>query len=280
MFTALIAASVALPAGAGAATINVNPGNNAIQRAVNRASNGDTLRIHDGRYKDDVSVDKRLTLTDAGDGRPVIDGQCDPLRVIDIDHNRVTLKGLKVEGAREGGGTAAVNFIGIEKGTVDDLVVRDTCGGGPGSGAQYGVNVYQSEKLSITDVNGKGFSDAAIYIGAITDTGNGELVVAESNTHGNNQGIIIEDTTPDADVSVEDNHTEDNGRGIFVNNSQQVELSGNEIVDNATGVEIDAQSEDNVFTDNVFTGNGTDLVDNGTGNCGSGNTPEPFGPCV
>ena len=279
IFTAAIAAAVTVPAGAGAATIDVNTGKNAIQKAVNKASNGDTLRIHAGRYKESVDVDKKLKLTGAGDGRPVVDGRCDALRVIDIDHNGVTVEDLKVEGAREGTASAAVNFIGIEKGTVDDLVLRDTCGDGPGSGAQYGVNVYQSEKLSITGVDGKGFSDAAIYIGGITSTGNGGLEVDGNHTHGNNQGIIIEDTTPAADVSVEDNETTDNSRGIFVHNSDAVEFSGNQIVDNTFGVYIDATSDDNVFTDNVFTGNDTNLFDDGTGNCGSGNTPEPFNPC-
>ena len=71
---AAAAAGLALPAIAGAATINVNPGKNAIQKAVNKADNGDTLRIHSGTYKGHVNVDKKLRLTDAGDGRPLLDG--------------------------------------------------------------------------------------------------------------------------------------------------------------------------------------------------------------
>ena len=274
-----IAAALAIPAAAGAATINVTPGNNAIQKAVNRADNGDILRIHEGTYRDKVKVDKKLKLTDAGDGRPLIDGQCDPLRVVDIDHNGVSLEGLKIQGAREGTATAAVNFIGIETGKAQNLVLRDTCGDGPSSGAQYGVNVYQSGKLKITDIDGKGFSDAAIYIGAITDTGSGQLLVADSRTNDNNQGIIIEDTTPEADVYVRDNRTIGNGRGLFVHNSQQVEFDGNVIEDNATGIYIDEPSEDNVFTSNSFANNSADVEDLGSGNCGSGNTPEPFSPC-
>jgi parallel beta-helix repeat protein len=158
-------------------------------------------------------------------------------------------------------------------------VLRDTCGDGPSSGAQYGVNVYQSGKLKITDIDGKGFSDAAIYIGAITDTGNGQLLVADSRTHDNNQGIIVEDTTPEADVYVRDNRTIGNGRGIFVHNSDQVEFERNLVEDNATGIYIDEPSEDNIFTDNAFLNNSADVEDLGSGNCGSGNTPEPFSPC-
>jgi len=58
--------ALALPAGAGAATITVSPGQK-IQEAVNAASPGDTIEIRAGVYTENVTVNKKLTLAaDAG----------------------------------------------------------------------------------------------------------------------------------------------------------------------------------------------------------------------
>lgn len=277
---AVLGAMAIAPQVAAADVVNVQPGPNAIQRAIdNRAQYGDTLRIHDGRYKEDVVVDKRLTLTSAGDGRPVIDGRCDAQFVVDVRRNGSVVKGLKVMGAADNISAAAVNFQHIEKGTARDLVVRDTCGDGPGAGAGYGVNVYSSERIQVEDVNAKGFSDAGVYIGLIESTGNGQLVVRDNETFGNNMGIIIEEVEPAADVRVSDNDTHDNGKGIFVHVSDDVLFAGNTIADNALGIHLDSGSDDNVFTGNALSGNDDDLLDEGSGNCGSGNSPEIFDAC-
>ena len=272
--------ALAFPAIAPADVVNVQPSNNAIQKAIdNRASNGDTLRIHDGRYREDITVDKRLTLTDAGDGRPVIDGQCDAQFVVDVDRNGVVVEGLKVMGATNNFAAAEVNFENIEKGTARDVVVRDTCGAGPGNGAGYGVNVYRGERILVEDVDAKGFSDAGVYIGLIESTGAGELLVRNTNAHGNNMGIIIEEVVDSADVEVRNNDTHDNGKGFYVNDSDAVLFANNSIADNSLGIDIDDLSDDNVFNNNVLSGNGTPLADAGTGNCGSGNSPAVFDPC-
>ena len=275
-------AALGIAGSASAATINVKPGNNAIQRAIdNRASNGDTLRLHGGRYREHVDVTKRVTITEFGDGQATIDGECDTGEqfVVDVDRNGVVLEGFKVMGAYDNISAAEVNFEGIERGTARDLVVRDTCGGGPDNGAGYGVNVYNSERITVEGVNGKGFSDAAVYIGLITTTGPGELVVEDNETFGNNMGIIIEEVEPEADVEVRNNDTHDNGRGIFVHVSDAVLFANNQIADNALGIHIDSGSDDNVFNNNTLSGNDDNLLDEGSGNCGSGNSPEIFDPC-
>lgn len=280
--TVVVAGAVvaALPATAGAATINVHPGGvNKIQKAVNRADNGDTLRIHGGRYEETPQVDKRLTLTAAGDGVPLVDGECDVLHTLDVDHNGVVIDGLKVVGAQAGTAAAEVNFEHIEKGTARDLTLRDTCGDGPHAGAEYGVNVYQGERITVEDSSAKGFSDAGIYIGDITSTGADELVVQNNETFGNNRGIIIEEVEPPADVEVLSNETHHNDLGIFVHVSDQVLFHANSIHDNGTAIGIDNGSDDNVFTNNTFNDNDVTLDDDGSGNCGVGNTPEPFDPC-
>lgn len=273
-------AAFAITGTASAANVNVHPGNNAIQKAIdNRASNGDTIRLHGGRYKEAVDVDKKVTITEFGDGTATIDGECSTGFVVDVNRNGVVLEDFKVVGASDNVSSAEVNFEGIERGTAHDLVVRDTCGGGPSDGAGYGVNVYNAERIRVEGVNAKGFSDAGVYIGLITSTGSGQLEVRENETFGNNMGIIIEEVEPDADVVVANNDTHDNGKGIFVHVSDAVSFTNNDIVDNALGIHIDSGSDDNVFTNNTLTDNDDDLDDEGSGNCGSGNSPEIFDPC-
>ena len=281
IFGVTVVVALGFAATASAAVVNVNPGTNAIQRAIdNRADNGDTLRLHGGRYKEDVDVDKRLTITEAGDGTATIDGECQAGFVVDVDRNGVVLEDFKVVGASGNVSSAAVNFEGIEKGTARDLLVRDTCGNGPSNGAGYGVNVYNSGRILVEGVNAKGFSDAGVYIGLITTTGKGVLAVRDNETFGNNMGIIIEEVETAADVFVEDNDTHDNGKGIFVHVSDGVLFRQNLISDNALGIHIDAGSDDNEFNNNTLTGNDTNLDDDGSGNCGTGNSPEIFAPCL
>jgi parallel beta-helix repeat protein len=275
-----VTAALAVPAAGQAAVVDVKPGDNAIQKAIdNRASNGDTVRIHKGRYREDVTVDKRVTLKAPAGERPVIDGRCDAQFVVDVDRNGAVVEGLKVIGAAANIAAAAVNFENIERGTARDLVVRDTCGGGPGDGAGYGVNVYRGERILVEDVNARGFSDAGVYIGLIESTGAGDLRVRDNETFGNNMGIIIEEVVGTTDVQVRDNSTHDNGKGLFVNDSDDVRFANNRIADNSLGIDIDAGSDDNVFTDNALIGNDSNLADAGTGNCGQGNSPEVFDPC-
>ena len=156
--------------------IQVKPKRDAIQKAIDKAKRGDTLVIHEGRYPGAIAVNKKLTLKKAkGEKRPLIDGQCKTQRTILIAAERVALSGLKVTGAAEGFGSfpSSVDFQGIDRGSVDDLVLRNTCGS-----AEYGVNVFQGGNIEVTDSNAKGFTDAGVYIGAITDTSSGPLIVS------------------------------------------------------------------------------------------------------
>ena len=139
----------------------------------------------------------------------------------------------------------------------------------------------------MVDNRGSGFSDSAIYIGGITTTGDGVLRVNRNEALGNNRGIIVEDSAG-GDLRFKDNEVHDNSSagegepsGIFVHNSDGVLFSGNRVHDNGKyGIHIDANSDGNRFFDNTVSGNpGANFFDEGSGNCGSGNHPNPFPAC-
>ncbi|HKH14007.1 MAG TPA: right-handed parallel beta-helix repeat-containing protein [Solirubrobacterales bacterium] len=278
---------------ASAATIEVTPGPNAINKAIDKAHNGDLLRIHDGTYRGAVIVDKRLTLRGVG-GRPLLDARCNNRLATRITHAGVTLDHLKVVGAAEnpsGPFPSGVDFEFVATGTVHDVIVRDTCGA---EGAEYGINVFDSGPIEVSqNLATGGFSDAGIYIGGITDTGGSPLRVVRNASYGNHQGIIIENSGLDARIQVAHNSVHHNtipgeahpDTGIFINNSDRVRLRDNSVRNNGHfGVNISPTSDHNFLFDNTITGNAIDLNNEGSANCGSGNTigtrsGNPLIPC-
>jgi parallel beta-helix repeat protein len=253
--------------------INVHPGKNAIPRAIDEADSGDTLRVHRGHYDGGFEVTKPVKLVGVGKKRPVIDGRCQVNTTITVGVRGVALKRLKVTGADEGFGSfpSEVFFGGIQKGQARSLVLEDTCD------AEYGINVFQSGHLEIKNNTATGFSDAGIYIGAITQTGpSGVLNVARNDSHGNNRGIIVEDSGGNAVIAIGRNKTDRNALpgegspdGIFLTNSDTVQLTHNSADNNGgSGIHLNSTSDDNLVENNSAHQNGgPDLLNEGTGNC-------------
>jgi parallel beta-helix repeat protein len=296
---AAIAATCVLPpaaftAVASAATVEVTPGVNAINKALDRAHNGDTLRIHDGTYREALTIDKRVELQGVG-GRPLIDSRCKTRATIQVTHGGVVLNHLRVVGAAETTGQfpSEIDVEEVGTGTIHDVVVHDPCGG-VDEGAEYGINVFNSGRVNVTGNRATGgFSDAGIYIGGITDTGTGAMRVVRNQSRFNHQGIIIENSAGGR-IRVAHNTVRRNtipgeaheDTGIFINNSDRVRIRSNHVQENGHfGVNIGPGSDHNSLLDNTVTGNPIDLNNDGAANCGSGNgfgtrTGAPLVPCA
>lgn len=275
---AAVLLALASAAPAGARTYDVHPRGpavNVIQKTIRKASSGDRIRVHQGLYRGSVRVSKRLEIFAApGERRPTLDARCRDSVVVDVGVPGVALKGLRVVGSAD---AFSVSFIGVSRGSVEDLRMDNTCGQ-----ALYGVNVYGQGAIRITDSKATGFLDAGYYVGSIATTGGRPLIIRDNRASGNNRGAIVEDAFgSDVDIRVIDNVFDDNTiggegipSGIFVHNSDHTLIEGNVTDDNGVyGIHIDPESDDNVLTGNDSTGNGTaDYFDEGTGNCGSGNS--------
>ena len=271
----------ASPAGGGR-TIQVHPGQ--LQRALDQAADGDTLVIHHGRYRGGFLISDRLTLVGArGEARPVIDGRCRTNLTLAVRHDGVVLRRLAVVGADEGFGEfpSEVDFRGVAGGSARNLLVRDTCD------AEYGINVFDSEAVDVSGNRGQGFSDSAIYVGGITHTNRGPVRVNGNSVHGNNRGIIVEDSAGGSVRLVEntahDNKTAGEGvpSGIFLHNSDGIFLRGNRTYRNGVyGIHLDPNSDRNRLFENIAVANpGAGFFDEGNGNCGARNRPDAFPPC-
>jgi parallel beta-helix repeat protein len=251
-------------------TIEVFPGPNAIGNALAIANAGDTLNIHAGTYSEHVTVrTDDLTLQDAGDGTVTVDGTCSASDTIQIKGDGVTIRGLRVIGAGVGFAPKEIDFIGVTSGRVLDSVVEDTCGN-----AEYGVNVFNSGSIRVIRISATGFADAGIYIGQITSTTRGPLVLSNNDTFGNERGIIIENSSG-GQIVVRDNSVHDNlTTGIWITNSDRVRIVRNNVLDNGdTGIDLDEFSDNNLIRGNVAQGHTFDLANNGgNGNCFLDNT--------
>jgi len=291
---AVAAGALALAPAALGATIEVRPGPNALHKALRNAHSGDTLRIHDGTYRESVSINKRVTLRGVG-GRPTIDARCDSRTTFLVNRGGFTLDHLRVVGAADGFGypPSEIDIEQIGSGTVHDVVVHNTCG--PlGQGAQYGINVFGSGAIEVSGNRATGgFTDAGIYVGGISDTGGEALKVVNNAAFLNHQGIIIENSDGNGIIQVAGNNAHDNtidgvgepASGIFISNSDRIRIRNNTVQSNGEfGVNIGPTSDHNRLVGNTITQNPTDLNNEGSNNCGSGNTigsrtGNPLSPC-
>jgi parallel beta-helix repeat protein len=278
-------ALLAPPAGAAAHVIQVHPDPNAIQDALAKAQAGDILNVHAGTYRvpDGVDVGKRVTVRSAGDGVVTIDGRCGVQYTILVTASGVHIRGLRVVGAAEGFGAypAEIDFVSVRGGEVSGTTAIDTCRDTSGDGgAEYGISVFSSGPIQVLDNRTSGFTDSGIYIGAISDTGNGTLRVQDNVSWANSRGVIVEDSS--GSIAVLGNTLHHNRRvgvegttnaGLFLHNSDGVRIRGNSIArDDENGIWLDADSDQNRVVDNTISGNAADLHNDGSANCFTGNS--------
>jgi parallel beta-helix repeat protein len=276
----------AVAAPAGAKTIHVRAKHDgALGRAIDRANAGDRLVLHKGTYDEAVVVDKRLRIVGRKkkghhkSRKPVIDAGCGPETAVDVTAEGARLRRLKIRGGDE----YSLDISFIDRSFATQLRLIDECD------AEYGINIFNGGAIQLATNRISGYLDAGIYVGGITNTLGDQLIVNGNDSFGNNRGLIVEDSyLPTTEIRVTVNRFHDNTlggvgdpSGIFVHNSDHVTFVDNQLEDNASyGIHIDANSDDNHLFDNLFTGNGLQNVRNdGTGNCGSGNSPNPFPAC-
>ena len=245
--------------------IEVYPGPDALKNALASANSGDVLNIHAGVYPEHVTINtSNLTLRSAGDGEVTVDGTCSTPITVDVRADGTTIRSLRVVGASENS-PIEINFSHVATGRVVKSKVEDTCGN-----AEYGVNVSFSHTIQVIGNTATGFGDAGFYIGAITSTQRGPLVIQGNESYGNVRGVIVENSSGGR-ILVLGNDVHDNQTtGIWITNSDRVRLRSNLVQDNGySGIELDSLSDRNRIKGNTASGHTYDLANDAgnTGNC-------------
>ena len=295
---AVVTLALLAAAPARAKTIVVAPGpGTPLQDAIDAASPGDAIRLASGDYNEAIVVDKKLRLN--GPTNPLaparIDAGCAASAALTIAADDVRVRHLTVTR----GSFYTIDVQSRDRVILKDLTVTEV--GGLGCGAvEYGINVYASTNVRIErcdvlgDVDGytgvAGYHDAGIYIGGIPAEAN--VRVKKAFSVGNNRGIILEDSTDipggRPTVRVQQSLFSSNETGIFVHNSDGMRIDRNVTNDSrgsmpAVGIELDATSDDNLISRNLFMDAAVDAVDAGASNCWQANTIEsgtvPSGGC-
>jgi parallel beta-helix repeat protein len=260
-----LSAPVVAAGAASSEVIEVFPGPNAIAEALAIAEPGDILNIHAGTYSESVAVDVRnVTLRSAGDGLVTVDGTCTAAVTVDVSAEGVTIRGLRVVGAGKISAPKAIDLSRVDTGRVVASTVEDTCGY-----AWYGINVNAGGSIRILNNRTSGFDHAGIYVGEVTSTPFGPLVVRGNETFGNDRGVIVR-ASSGAAIQVIGNSVHDNlTTGIWLELADGILVERNVVLDNrATGIQLDESSDDNLIRGNMADGHIYDLYDGGgAGNC-------------
>jgi parallel beta-helix repeat protein len=150
------------------------------------------------------------------------------------------------------------------------FVASNCSGGGPGPA----VNVDQSTRVTIDRVDAAGYVSGAIGIrlaGLAADAG----VRVRRSFAGNNYdvGMLVDGAGARSLRVSKSILSYATVAGLIVQNANGIVVDRNRVRDNGTyGILVQSGSDGNQFAGNEIIGNGTDVTDNGSGNCWRSNT--------
>jgi nitrous oxidase accessory protein len=189
-----------------------------IASLIAAASPGDTVIVPPGTYREQLVIDKQVTLL--GEGRPVIDGGGTG-DVVVITADGVTIRGFVIEGS----GTnvsdepTAVRLRG-NNAVVEDNIIRNVL---------YGVTLIESEGHTVKN--------------------NRISSIDEFSSERRGHGIYLYSTK---DNRIEDNLITRTKDGIFLGFAEFNSIERNTVTDVRYGIHY-MYADDNVFMDNSFT---------------------------
>lgn len=203
---------------ASSTTIVVKPGQS-IQAAVDAAHPGDTIKLKKGTYRGGVFVHThRLTIRGDGPKTVLVPGG--------TDH---------CTGPAAGSGICVVGSPGfpVNGVSITSLTVRGF--------AAYGVIGYITNRLAVTDVTAANNGDYGITEFVSTRGWFTENWVLNNAA---DAGLYVGDIADAKGTVVADNHASGNALGVLVRHAHNVEVTGNWLVGNCTGVALvdDGQS--------------------------------------
>lgn len=260
----------------------------AIQAAVNAAPSGGTVTILPGTYDEEVTINKPLTLlgaqagVDATTGRSgasesIVDGKDlgggQRSTAFYVTANDVTIDGFTIQNTNSvnqfgagivlGAGTSGAhivndifsnNLVGLflaNASTTDQAVVQhDLFENNNQTGAAGGTAIYTDQYVA-----GGALNDVLIDSNKITGNANGGIGISPTDT-----------TKPASNITISNNTIDSNGRGIYLFDTLNSTISGNDITndttptDGGTSVGIGIDGDVNGLT---ITGNN---IHNGAGN--------------
>ena len=235
---------VAFPAQADPAELHVGPGYpySTIQDAVNAASPGDTIIVHETGtepdYTENVDVTKSVTIREA-DGEDVSVKASDSNdHVFDIQADNVTIRGFDIYGAT-GSGYAGI-YIGNHTGCT---IEENRCGWDATHKNYRGIYLYNSTRNTILRNTCSYNASYGIYLYYESN----ENFVSENTCNNNHDGIYLKYSYRNI---ISGNTCSNNAwYGIYSYSSNENTITGNTCSDNESGMLLN-NSDGNTITRN------------------------------
>ncbi len=262
-------------AGAAVITVDSDGGANytSIQEAVDRAQNGDSIVVFPGVYKENVKVNKELTITSnfnlTGDefNRTYVLGAIPDNDVFSINSNNVTIEGFHISG---GPSTTERYEVGISLDRVNNcslinnVLIMNNMGillsGAQGNYIISNLVSFGSEGISLVNSEGNLLSDNLVLVNdnGISLNNSANNTVLNNSAGSNSIGIFLEMAGGNI---FSYNFISKNDYGVFGKNSQSNSLINNSLYLNEVGVYLN-QSSGNSIYENEFI-NFFDAMDEG-----------------
>lgn len=259
--------------------VTVNDGPKAIQHAIDKAVDGDTILIQKGTYKENtINVNKRVLIKGIGD--PVIDGE-KKTEILVVNRDGVIIEGLTV---MNGGYSSYNDIAAIRLVNVRDVIVRNNTlvntffaiytqhgtnclimGNNIRSNAKdelnsaNGIHCWKSDSMRIIGNSITGHRDG-IYFEFVTNS-----IVKDNNSFNNvRYGLHFMFSNHDTYIA---NTFSDNGAGVAVMFSHHVNMFRNKFIDNwgaaAYGILL-KEISDGLISGNEFRRNSTGVFMEGS----------------
>ncbi len=216
-------------------TITVDDDGNAefesIQEAIDAAENGDTVRVWEGTYYENVVVNKSVSLVGNGSEETIIDGGGRGA-VVNITIDYVNLSGFNVTGSK---GYDA----GIKIESDQNRIFDNNC-----SNNWYGIYLRYSDHNTLINNTCSSNDKRGIYL----KLSNNNLLSNNTCITNDKSGIFLEFT--EHNTFSGNTCLLNNDYGIFIGNSDNNQFSNNNCSGNENGIELEG-SEYNNFSNNT-----------------------------
>jgi len=193
-----------------------------IQAGVSAVCSGGTVHVAAGNYNENVDVGTSLTLTGAGAGSTIVTALNSSDHVFHVTVSNVTIQGFTIQGATD------PSMAGIRNGCTAGCTFRNNTI----IGNDFGIDVSMSN----------------------------DITIATNEVYNNSaEGIRLEDCN---NCVVDSNVVHDNDvihAGIWLHRSSGVQISNNEVYNEAYGIWLGA-SDDNTILNNNIHDNGDGIV--------------------
>ncbi len=196
-----------------------------IQRAVENATDGDTIYVWNGTYNENIVVSKRVNIIGNDSAGCKVIAADNATNVFTITAGYVNISGLNISGANDTG-KAAIALSNVEHCNISDNTLY---------GNSYGIYLYSSSNNTVTGCSVYN-NTWGIYLYSSSNNNN----ISGNTVYNNSYGIRIYDTgtTINHGNIIADNNVYNNSiTGIYLRNSNDSRIDGN-ILSNNTQYDI------------------------------------------